>query len=356
MLLTVGKRKLHNLTCLSSVRRKAEVGRAQSLLHEIDAPNSDEEKTLKQKALEWIGNNENSNTRRTYESAFKQFTVWCEKNGHNPYDPTNDVIVTLYLQSLVSSSENAVARSTLDIAAAAIADYHRYEDVKPTDSILVSRTLKIARTMTKKKNPKKPLTVKMMLSMVTEYKKIAKPKFEDVRDICLILIMMAAFLRESEAVALKKDDVWIENMEVDGVERKVLMVYVEKAKNDQERNGHVTMVGGSLSNSELCPVKWFRLYSVTRLRTAEYLFHTNKGNKMAKTTPSGRMKKWVQAIGMNSEDYASHSARIGGTTEANKTGVPTILLKRHGNWKSDVVYDYIRESIEERLSVTAFLG
>ncbi len=160
--------------------------------------------------------------------------------------------------------------------------------------------------MTKKKNPKKPLIVKMMLAMVAEYKKIAKPKFEDVRDICLILIMMAAFLRESEAVALKKDDVWIENMEVDGVMRKVLMVYVEKAKNDQERNGHVTMVGGSMSNSELCPVKWFRLYSVTRIRTAEYLFHTvNSGNKMARTTPAGRMKKWVKAIGMCNEPFVT---------------------------------------------------
>jgi site-specific recombinase XerC len=196
----------------------------------------------------------------------------------------------------------------------------------------------------------------MMSDMVQQYKLIPKPKFEDVRDICLILLMMAAFLRESEAVALKKDDVWIENMEVDGVMRKVVMVFVEKAKNDQERNGNVVMVGGSVNDSPLCPVKWFRLYSVTRTRLAEYLFHTKDGRKMAKTTPAGRMKKWVAKIGMNADEYSSHSARIGGTTAASQAGVSTLLLKRHGNWKSDVVYDYIRASVEDQLSVTTFLG
>jgi site-specific recombinase XerD len=227
--------------------------------------------------------------------------------------------------------------------------------LKPTDSVLVQRTLQIARTMTKKKVPKKPLTVAMMSSMVKSYQTIVKPKYEDTRDIFLILLMMAAFLRESEAVALKANDVWVDKVTVNGKERKVLMVYVEKAKNDQERMGNVVMVGDSVG-SELCPVSWFRKYVVVRTRLAEYFFHTKKDKKLSKTTPAGRMKKWVAQIGVNADEYSSHSARIGGTTAASQDGVATILLKRHGNWKSDVVYDYIRDSVEDKLSVTSFLG
>ena len=46
------------------------------------------------------------------------------------------------------------------------------------------------------------------------------------------------------------------------------------------------------------------------------------------------------------------SARIGGATLAMRNKVNLHLIKRHVNWRSYVVFVYIRDALEERLSVS----
>ena len=52
------------------------------------------------------------------------------------------------------------------------------------------------------------------------------------------------------------------------------------------------------------------------------------------------------------EYLVAASARIGGATLAMRNKVNLHLIKRHGNWRSDVVFVYIRDALEERLSVS----
>lgn len=308
------------------------------------------------KAHEWNRQHENQNTRRTYDSALKQFEEWCEKYRFRE-DMIDEACVARYLQWMVSVKD--AAASTIGVAVTAIKDKYKYEDSHITNSVLVKSTLKIVNTMAKKKTSKKPLTLKMMQSIVEEWASKPSHTFAQTRDVFLILLMMAAFLRESEAIALTMDDVKIETVEINGKTRQVMLVHVKKAKNDQERKGHTIMLSESINHSKLCPVTWYERYVRMRAhkeaKQSAYLFVTHDDKPFAKTTPSGILKKAVMSIGMDPTQYGSHSARIGGTTEASKSGVATLLLKRHGNWKSDVVYDYIRQSAEEQLSVTEFL-
>jgi site-specific recombinase XerD len=306
------------------------------------------------KAHEWNRMNGNQNTRRTYDSVVKQFDEWCVEKNVRDY-MKNDATVARYLQWMVEKKKSA--RSSLHLVVAAIKDKYKYTEENMTDTVLVKATLKIASTKTKKKKPKKPLTVTMMKKIVDVWASQETHTFNQTRNVFLILLMMAAFLRESEAVELALEDMKIENAEVDGKERRILLVHVKKAKNDQEKNGHVVMLGESMNNSKLCVVKWYERYMMKRGKEKKnrHLFVTHEDEKMAKTTPSGILKKAVESIGENPNEYGSHSARIGGTTEASKSGIAVLLLKRHGNWRSDVVYDYIRQSLEDQLSVTDFL-
>jgi len=309
----------------------------------------------KRKVHEWNREHENQNTRRTYDSALKQFDAWCERYKFTSR-MVDETCVARYLQWMVDVK--GVAKSTIGVALTAIKDRYKYESTDIADSALVKETVKIANTMTKKKNPKRPLTLTMMHSIVGQWAAKPSHSFTDTRNVFLILLMMAAFLRESETIALRTEDVGVETMEVDGAQREVLLVKVRKAKNDQAGVGHVIMLGASVNDSQLCVIRWFERYCRMRARQgtkSEFLFATHDDKQLSKTTPSSLLKKAVESIGMDPTMYGSHSARIGGTTEASKSGVSTLLLKNHGRWKSDVVYDYIRQTTEQQLSVTEFL-
>jgi hypothetical protein len=62
-------------------------------------------------------------------------------------------------------------------------------------------------------------------------------------------------------------------------------------------------------------------------------------------------------LGLNPDDYGTHSARRGGATRAANVDVPDRLFKEHSAWRSERVKDgYVVSSLQERLSVTANLG
>lgn len=55
--------------------------------------------------------------------------------------------------------------------------------------------------------------------------------------------------------------------------------------------------------------------------------------------------------------YCLHSLRSGGASAAANNGVKDRMFKRHGRWISERAKDgYIKDNIEERLSVSLLLG
>jgi hypothetical protein len=54
------------------------------------------------------------------------------------------------------------------------------------------------------------------------------------------------------------------------------------------------------------------------------------------------LRRITKNLGFNEKLFAGHSFRIGGATCAFAAGVPEILIKRMGRWKSDAVLLYIR--------------
>jgi hypothetical protein len=137
----------------------------------------------------------------------------------------------------------------------------------------------------------------------------------------------------------------------------MLRVYVDKwSKNDDERLGHTRMIPMATHNNDICPVRWFRQYTTMCTKDQEYLFPTASKTKMSADTPNGRLKVMLRGIGLIEDEvkkYGFHSCRRGGETRANEVGISTYLLKRHGNWKSDTVFVYIDDSIEQKRSVRA---
>lgn len=312
----------------------------------------------------------NTNTAAVYASRVKQFEMWCAKQGviatHLYYKPSIICSYLIYLSTTKCST------STVQSTMAAIKDKLKYNIEEwnlISSSVLLKETRKTVVKITKPVKSKKPLTKQMILQMLMladERKLNTGLTFIVQRNIFLIVLMMSAFLRESEAVALGPNDVSIREQNVDGVVMEILHVHVRKAKNDQEQKGHDRDVcGGEINDNtpseneddqltiNICEL--YRRYKSVCVMTSPYLFHQQNGKKLSKTTPAGILKHAVESIGIDPDEYSSHSARAGGVTEAHKAGAAITLIKRHGNWKSDSVYLYIRPSTNEMLHVTSFL-
>jgi integrase len=295
-------------------------------------------------ATTWIQAHPVENTEEAYSPYHNEWVTFCADLGV-PHFPARPEIVVLYMKKL---QERDLRSSTINgVALSAIAaDYKLSELSSPTSSPMVSAAKavikRIAKPPGKGKLPLPPSMVSQMIEASTD-------SLIDVRDLFIIILMMAGFLRESEASDLEVLDVWLETHG----DIELLYVLVVKSKTDQERRGHTIVIAPALNMLEACPIAFYKKWMKLRDPQAMYLFHQKTSpKKLAHTTPNGIIKKLLKRIHVNPDPYGSHSCRKGGCTEAARKGIAIRILKKHGNWISDAIFTYISESMEERISVS----
>jgi site-specific recombinase XerD len=306
---------------------------------------------LKEETVKWVKDNGNENTKQTYAPYAQQFKDFCAERGLEAV-PATDVTLVAFMRYL--HEERKLAKNTILLAVSAVADLHKLTGAKnPADSDLVRAAKKIIRVQAKSEKKKKPLEPAMIHSFAG---KADEKKFTEARDMLVILTLWCGMRRESEVVALKAEDVWLEDVKLkDGSTEAALFLFVEKAKNDQERKGHTVVIGSS-PDKQICPVRWYKAYTELRNPAAAAFFHQEKKMEaLSKTTPNQIVKKWLKKIGVDPKLYGSHSGRIGGATYAKLAGVETNKIKKQGNWASDAVYGYFQTDWMHQIDVSKSL-
>jgi integrase len=295
-------------------------------------------------ATMWIQENGVVNTKKSYLPYHNEWVTFCADRGV-PHFPAAPETVVLFMKAL---QERHLGSGTINGGAlsAIAADYKLSELLSPTSSAMVSAAKAVIKRIAKPPGKGKlPLPPSMVAQMVQS----STNSLIDVRDVFLIILMMAGFLRESEASDLEVEDVWLETH--NGIE--LLYVLVVKSKTDQGRRGHTIVIAPAVHLLEACPIAFYKRWMKLRDPQATYLFHQKTSTKkLAHTTPNGIIKKLLKRIKVNPDPYGSHSCRKGGCTEAARKGISVRILKKHGNWISDAIYTYISESMEERISVS----
>ena len=62
-----------------------------------------------------------------------------------------------------------------------------------------------------------------------------------------------------------------------------------------------------------------------------------------------KLKELVKQIGLNPDDFSSHSFRRGGSTFAFKAKVPADLIQLLGDWRSDAYKKYLALTFDDKL-------
>lgn len=305
----------------------------------------------RQAVVAWIDKHAVKSTKKTYKPYIQQFGQFCAQRGTPAFPATETAVASFMIDRF---ERKGGAASTYNTLSAAIASTHRFSGVpSPTTSDLVKAVKKTIARQAKPPKRKKTLTLEHIQRIVAD----SDGSTLDVRDDFVIVLMCATGMRESEAMALRmegeKQDVWLEEVKVGGTTKQLLFNFVEKSKTDQERRGHTHVVGPAADES-ICPIRLFQRWMEKRNKKSKFLFHASySAQKLSSKVPNGRLKARLKRIGVDPRPFGSHSCRRTIATAAAKSGVEERVIKKYVNWKSDVVYTYIEESLERLLAVPA---
>ena len=284
-------------------------------------------KTLELETVKNLKNSKANNTVRAYESDFKDFSLFCVKNGFK-YLPTEPKILSLYLTHLSKTSKF----STLKRRIASIKVIHKMKGhyLDSNHPIIMENLLGIKRVNGAYQKQKKPLLInnlKLIIKLKNEKEKNEKKR---IRNKSLILLGFSGGFRRSELVNLDYDDLEF----VD----EGLKIFIKKSKTDQAGIGSIKAIP-YFSNKEYCPVikikDWIRYSNIAE----------GKIYNISDKSVSLTIKKYASLAGLDPNLYGGHSLRSGFATSAAEAGAEERnIMAMTGHKTTQMVRRYIQEA------------
>ena len=283
-------------------------------------------KSLEIETLKNLKNSKANNTLRAYQSDYRDFSLFCSKNGLSSM-PTQPKIIALYITHLSKFSKF----STLKRRIASISVIHKlkghYLDTK--HPIIMENLHGIKRTLGSRQKAKKPLLINSLKKII---KAIDQEKKERDRDRALILIGFAGGFRRSELVSILKEDVELVD---EGVK-----ILIKKSKTDQSGEGSVKAIP-YFQNQEFCPVIALKKY----MSLKKFNSNSEKIFKLSDKSVALIIKKYAQIAGLDPTKYAGHSLRSGFATTAAEFGAEERnIMTMTGHKTTQMVRRYIKEA------------
>ena len=297
-------------------------------------------KALKEETLINLKNSKSYNTIRAYKSDYKDFELFCLKNGFKPM-PSDSKIVSLYLTYL---STKDVKMSTLKRRLVAIGVIHRlkghYLDTKHPS--IIENIMGIKRRKGSIQKGKKPLLINNLKTIINVIDDIKDDEIKRYRDRTIILIGFSGGFRRNEIVSLDFDDLDFVN--------EGLKINLKKSKTDQFGEGLIKALP-YFDNPNYCPVKSLQKWlNYSKIDNGPVFRRLNKGSKLTENrltdqTVAILIKKYLQSSGIDSKNYSGHSLRSGFATSAADSGAEErSIMAMTGHKSTEMVRRYIKEA------------
>jgi len=297
-------------------------------------------KALKEETLLNLQSSKANNTVRAYKSDFKDFGLFCAKNGFKSL-PSDPKIVSLYLTYL---STKDAKMSTLKRRIVSIGVIHRlkghYLDTKHPS--IIENIMGIKRRKGSIQNGKKPILVNDLKKIINVIDEGKSEDIKKLRDRSIILIGFSGGFRRNEIVSLDYDD-------LDFIEEG-LKIQIKRSKTDQFGEGSVKALP-YFNNSKYCPVislkNWIRISKINSGPLFRRFVKGSKlsGNRLTDQTVALLIKEYLLLAGMDSKNYSGHSLRSGFATSAAEAGVEErSIMAMTGHKSTEMVRRYIKEA------------
>ena len=285
---------------------------------------------LKSIKLETIANlkmSKANNTIRAYKSDFKDFSMFCAKNGFSSL-PTEPKIISLYVTYLSSGRKI----STLKRRIASISVVHRlkghYIDTK--HPIIIENLMGIRRKMGSFQKSKKPILVNELKEIIKAIDEVNRSEERTVRDKAIILTGFAGGFRRSELVSIDYDDL---EFVLEGVK-----IFIKRSKTDQSGEG-MTKALPYFENKAFCPVTFLKKWlDISKIKKGLLFNISDKSVALL-------IKKYASVAGLDSQKYSGHSLRSGFATVSAEFGADgRSIMTMTGHKTTQMVRRYIQEA------------
>ncbi|MEK5645864.1 integrase [Paenibacillus rhizosphaerae] len=273
------------------------------------------------------------NTVMANKSDWSMFEKWCDESNLVPL-PATDQCIAIYLAYLASSGNKA---STIRRKLSSIKGAHLAAGFSDPTGVNVKHVWAgIRRQHGTKENGKKPVEIELLKQMLREI----PDNLGGVRDKAILLIGFAGALRRSEIVALDVGDI---TLDPNG-----LIVQIHHSKTDPESKGELVGIPYG-KNKDTCPVQAYLQWLKVLNGREGALFrpidrHGNiKPSRLSDKAVSLIVKKYIEAIGLESNEYSGHSLRAGFATTAASLGKSErLIMKQTRHLSEKMVRRYIR--------------
>lgn len=295
------------------------------------------------------------NTVKKYYYSFKKWSDFCVQHHYSAI-PAEPIHIVLYLTKILDSGSSANVISTAIFAIKWAHSLNGLSD--PTDNGFVKNLVESAKRLRSTKIVKKDaITSEMLVELCDKFSCITDLMV--LRDLAMILIGFAGFLRFDELVELRCKDIQFHEQ--------YLSIQIAKSKTDIYRAGNEILISKGVTSA--CPYSMLFKYKekaglnilsdeyllrpVVRSRGNCKLVHKNKKLSYTRTREIIISKLKLVAPNLN---LGVHSLRAGGASTAANANVSDRCLKRHGRWKAAANKDgYINDSVQKRLRITEAL-
>jgi len=284
-------------------------------------------KSLELETLKNLKNSKAANTLRAYKADFRDFSVFCSKNGFNSL-PTEPKILALYLTHLSATSKF----STLKRRIASISVIHKikghYLDTK--HPIIMENLHGIRRVKGSNQKAKKPILINDLKLIINSIDQNIKSEKRKIRDKTIILLGFSGGFRRSELVNIDYEDLDFVN---EGVK-----IFIKRSKTDQSGEGMIKAIP-YFQNKLFCPV--------INLKNWIDLLENKKGKifEISDKSVSLIIKKYASLAGLDANKYSGHSLRSGFATSVAESGAEERnIMAMTGHKTTQMVRRYIHEA------------
>ena len=300
-----------------------------------------------ERAREYAESSRARNTRRAYESDWRDFEAWARRTHPDaPTLPAHPALVALYLVHL--AEETTLTTATIKRRASGIGYRHvRSEHASPTGHAHVKDVLEgIIRERQDADHARATVKGDLLREMI---EKAGPPvSLLELRDRAMILLNFGNGRRRSEIAALDLDDLEFREQGV--------FIRIKRSKTDQRGIGARTWLP-RLQTVELCGFRALQDWlNAADIRVGPVFRTFSIHGKLKEHRVDGRdvtlaLKRLAEKAGMSPDvvaKIASHSLRRGYITSADEAGVRTTDIMRNTLHRDRRTLDkYIRRELTE---------
>ena len=294
-----------------------------------------------ERARQYAKEGKAENTKRAYQSAWRDFENWCMAQGHRAMPASVETIIE-YLTSLADRGQKI---STINVKRAAISSAHvmgsKNDPTKHGDVTILMKG--ITRTLARRgktiPTKKEPLTLDALQAMLST---INLGTISGKRDKALLLLGYAGAFRRSELINANVEDV--------RTKKRDLIITLPTSKTDQEGEGlkkHIEM----LDDKTLCPVRAYRDYLNSGGINSGPIFRRLDrngcitGDRLTAQSVALIIKRMAKDAGLDWRSFSGHSMRAGFVTSAHlANATDSDIMAQTGHKSGDTLRMYIRDA------------